>query len=288
MPAPSDSDFEQHRNHLRGLAYRMLGTVSDAEDAVQETYLRWHSADRSSLRETRAWVTTVCTRICLDILKSAQHKRQQYVGEWLPEPLLEETGLSEQQELDETISMALMFTIETLSPAERAAFLLHDVFGYPYDEIANILNLTQTNCRQLASRGRRNLKEGRLGKPAGGRAAIEQLTRAFFDAIRQGNLQDLESMLAKDVVLRADGGGKAPAVKYPIKGSSAVSIFLTRVIRPSDFHDENHLRHVWFNGSAGVVIYMSGKPVSAFFFEVEDNKVANLYVQRNPDKLTMF
>lgn len=274
--------FEADRSYLLRLCYRMLGSVADAEDVVQDAFLRWQRAGEPALESPRAWFTRTCTRICLDKLKSAQRQREQYFGEWLPEPILPESG--DRSERDETLSMALMFAIERLRPAERATFLLHDVFGYAFDEVAEILELTPTNCRQLAARARTHLAGERVRSDADD-ATIQRLSDAFFRAIDAGDLAELRSVLAEDVVLRSDGGGKAAAAAKAIQGANAVTAFFRKVVIESGSNKTFRLRNMPFNGAPGVLVYQDGALASAFQFHVEGNRIRGIFVQRNPDKL---
>ena len=223
----SVNQFETHRNYLHALAYRMLGSITDAEDMVQDTYMRWQKADQSEIGSLQAWLTQVCTRLCLDRLKSAQRQREVYPGEWLPEPYLDGEHV-DPVELDESLSIALMCAIEKLKPAERAAFLLHDVFSYSHSEVAAILSISQPNSRQLVSRARRHLQSPKsVNKP--NPETVERITEAFFQAVKAGDMQQLKSLLADEVVLHADGGGKAKAAIQPIEGAHSVATFMIRV-----------------------------------------------------------
>ena len=274
-------DFERERPHLTGLAYRMLGSRAEAEDVVQQTFLRWWSAGRPHLESPRAWFTRACSRLCLDRLKSAQRRREQYVGTWLPEPWSEP---SPHDTIDDSLSMALLLTIERLRPAERAAFLLHDVFGYSFAEIAEILDLEAANCRQLAARARRHLRRpSRRG--LAGREEVERLSEAFFAAVESGDLDGLRTLLADDVVLRADGGGKASAVRKPLEGADSVARFFHRILGQPTEYAALRRRDLWLNGAPGVVLYEGEEPVSAFHFSVESGEIRAIFVQRNPDKL---
>ncbi len=274
--------FERHRSHLTGLAYRMLGSVSAAEDSVQETWLRWEAAGTSEIHSPRAWLTRTCTRICLDQLKSARHRREDYVGEWLPEPWVE--AQPTRLERDETLSMALLHTIERLRPKERAAFLLREVFDYDFEDIAEMLETSPANCRQLTSRARKRLK----GPPAQAvdAATHQRLGQAFFGALRSGDLGALEDLLTEEVILTSDGGGKATAALRPVLHRRAVLRLLKAIYlrRPRELET----REVWFNGGPGVLLLESGVPVSAFAFEVRDGCIGHIFVQRNPDKLAGF
>lgn len=274
--------FETHRPHLTRLAYRMLGSVAGAEDAVQETWLRWEAAGFPPLHDPRAWFTRTCTRICLDQLKSARVRREQYVGEWLPEPWVE--AGPDPVERDETLSMALLHTIERLPPKERAAFLLREVFDYGFADIAAMLETSPGNCRQLASRARRHLQ----GRPRQ-RADAEthrRLGAAFFGALRAGDMAGLEALLTEDVVLRSDGGGRARAALRPLVGRRAVVRLFQALLRhgPKDVQ----ARPTWFNGGPGVLLLEAGVPTSAYAFDIVQGRIQQIFVQRNPDKLGGF
>ncbi|MCB9915552.1 MAG: RNA polymerase sigma factor SigJ [Planctomycetes bacterium] len=278
--------FEEQRAHLARLAYQLLGSVGDAEDMVQETFVRWQAAGDFAPRDARAWFTTTCTRLCLDRLKSAQRQRREYVGEWLPEPLLA-TPAEDPRELDDAVSVALLVTLEALAPAERAAFLLHDVFGYEFAEVARILALKPAHCRQLAVRARARLR-GREHPRAVDRAGYERLSHAFFAALRGGDLEGLQALLCEDVRFHADGGGKASAARRVLAGRPAVLRFLERAVIAGQREVPHEARDVWFNGAPGVVLYADGAPVSAFQFELAGERIGAIYVHRNPDKLAAF
>lgn len=279
-------DFERERAYLEQLAYRLLGSLADAEDAVQETFLRWRRAGEPALDEARAWFTRTCTRLCLDRLKSAQRLREQYPGEWFPEPWLGETE-EDRSELDESLSLALLSTIERLKPAERAAFLLHDVFSYSFPEVAEILELEVSHCRQLASRARRHLDAGVVRSDADPET-VERLGRAFFGAIESGDLEGLRAVLAEDVVFRSDGGGKAPAALNPVAGVDKVLRLLKGIFLDAEARPGAQLRWPWFNGAPGVLLLLEGRPETAFQFRVLGGRIAGIYAHRNPDKLRHF
>jgi RNA polymerase sigma-70 factor, ECF subfamily len=274
--------FEQVRSHLIGICYRMLGSVVDAEDVVQDAWLRWDRAGRPALETPQAWFTRVCTRLCLDRLKSAAVQRETYPGPWLPEPIVE--SRDDRLKLDESISFAMLMAVQRLSAAERAAFLLHDVFGYAFDEVADILDLTPVYCRQLASRARRRLGSDRprFDSTAG---EVRRLSEAFFSAIESGDLQKLQSVLAEDVVLTSDGGGKVVAAGRPIPGRDMVQRFLLGIYRkrPRDVRIER--KEVWFNGAPGIVVTLDGRADSAYQLDIQGGVIRSIYVQRNPDKL---
>src|SRR5688572_18972466 len=238
-PDPA-ATFEPHRRRLLGLAYRMLGSMAEAEDAVQEAYLRWHDTDRNIVEDPRAYLMTTTTRICLDVLKSARVKREQYVGPWLPDPITDTSSLAPdaQTELAEDLSVALLLALDRLSPLERAAFLLHDVFDYSFTQVADALGRNEAACRQLASRARARVRES---KPAGavppratssaGDPKHAELVLAFITASRSGDVAALTRLLARDARVVTDGGGKVPAALNVIEGADRVATFLAGVVR---------------------------------------------------------
>src|SRR5262245_59128997 len=243
-----DASFEPYRRRLVGLAYRMLGSMADAEDAVQETYLRWHEADRDTVSNPRAFLMTTTTRICLDLLKSARARREEYVGPWLPEPVVDAAALApdSQTELADDLSIALLLTLDRLSPLERAAFLLHDVFDFPFTDVAAALERSEAACRQLAARARAHVRavrpRGASPKPRGGEggppahpggidAKHAQLISAFVAAARSGDLGALSELLASDVRVVTDGGGKVAAALEVIDGAGRAAEFLVGVTR---------------------------------------------------------
>ena len=285
--------FEPHRRRLLGLAYRMLGSMADAEDAVQETYLRWHAADRDKVSEPRAFLMTTTTRICLDMLTSARARREEYVGPWLPEPVLDTAALAadSRTELAEDLSVALLLTLERLSPLERAAFLLHDVFDFSFSEVATTLERSEAACRQLAARARAHVREVRPrgATPAPARssetdAKHTQLMSAFVEATLSGDLNALMQLLASDVRLVADGGGKAAAALNVIDGSDRTARFLVGATRKG-WREDLTLRFATINDLPGVIVDGPEGPVQTTAFEIEGDVIRALYVVRNPDKL---
>ncbi len=279
---PGDS-FEPHRAYLVRLAYRMLGDVSAAEDMAQESFLRWQRSGTPTLEKPRAWFTRTCTRLCLDHLELAHRQREEYVGEWLPEPLLADDK-DAPAEVDESLSLALLTTIQKLKPAERAAFLLHDVFDYEFSDVAEILDLEPANCRQLAVRARRHLKQDPLRAPAD-KETVSRLSTAFFDAIADGNLAGLQKVLSEDVVFRSDGGGKVSAARQPLIGTYRVLRFIDRVFISAKAPASVERRPAWFNGAPGILLFEEGVLSSAFQLRVEAGRITTIFVQRNPDKL---
>jgi RNA polymerase sigma-70 factor, ECF subfamily len=289
-PSPT---FEAHRRRLLGLAYRMLGSMAEAEDAVQEAYLRWHAADRAAVMDARAFLMTTTTRICLDVLKSARVRREEYVGPWLPDPVTDTVALAPdaQTELAEDLSVALLLALDRLSPLERAAFLLHDVFDYSFAQVADALGRNEAACRQLASRARTRVREARPARAIPARAASTsldpkhaQLLSAFVAASRSGDIATLSRMLASDALLVTDGGGKVPAALNVIEGADRVGAFLAGVIRKG-WTDEMSVRFATINGLPGLIVSGPRGLVQTNAFEIEGDVVKAIYVVRNPDKL---
>lgn len=282
------AEFEEHRCLLRGVAYRMLGSVGDAEDIVQEAWLRWTGADRRSIRSARSWLLTVVSRLCLDHLKSARVQREQYYGTWLPEPLVERSPLPPAAEVDESVSIALLLVLEKLSPAERAAFLLHEVFGESYAEVAEVLGTSEVNCRKLVSRARARVRADRPRFTATARDHEALLTR-FLGACRAGEMQPLRELLMESSALYSDGGGRAAAVPKVLTGRDAVARFFAGIGRNlrEDVPDQE-IRFTRFNGAPGILVLSGGKPVTAISLEIRDGLIAAVFAHRNPDKLQWF
>lgn len=293
MNTDPSATFEPHRRRLLGLAYRMLGSMAEAEDAVQEAYLRWHDTDRDSVKEPRAFLMTTTTRICLDVLKSARMKREQYVGPWLPDPITDTASLTPdaQTELAEDLSVALLLALDRLSPLERAAFLLHDVFDYSFSQVATALNRNEAACRQLASRARARVREGRPKGPAPAQGAAKPidpkhaaLLSAFISASRSGDIETLTRMLASDARIVTDGGGKVAAALNVIEGADRVAAFLAGVVRKG-WTDDISVRPQTINGLPGLLLVGPNGFVQTTAFEFDDDVVTAIYVVRNPDKL---
>ena len=291
------ASFEPFRRRLRGLAYRMLGSMADAEDAVQETYLRWHAADRDKVSEPRAFLMTTTARICLDMLTSARARREEYVGPWLPEPVLDTAALAPdtRTELAEDLSIALLLTLDRLSALERAAFLLHDVFDFSFREVATALERSEAACRQLASRARAHVRaarpRGAVTLPArSGQIDPKhaQLISAFAAAAQSGDLQALTQMLASDVRIVTDGGGKVRSALEVIEGPDRAARFLIEVTRKRPgawWRDDFTVRLATVNGLPGVIVDAPEGAVQTTAFEIEGDAIRALYVVRNPDKL---
>jgi RNA polymerase sigma-70 factor (ECF subfamily) len=271
------ASFDPLRPRLMRVAYRMLGSVADAEDVLQEAFIRWMGADRSEVREPEAFLRRTVTRLCLDQLKSARHRRETYVGPWLPDPVLEE-------EDEEDVSLPLMLALERLSPLERAAFLLHDVFGLGFEEVAATIRRDATACRQLAARARVHVREARPRFQIDRQRGLE-LAEAFFTASRNGDMKALAAMLAADVSVHADGGGKRPAVMRPIFGFDAVMKAHQLLANHFRKNGSKLVRPCFVNGLPGFITLEADGELQTTALDVEDGKVAAIYVVRNPDKL---
>ncbi|MCW1427849.1 sigma-70 family RNA polymerase sigma factor [Novosphingobium sp. JCM 18896] len=269
--------FDPLRPKLVRVAYRMLGSVADAEDAVQEAFIRWMGADRAAVREPEAFLRRTVTRLCLDQLKSARHRRETYIGPWLPDPIVEEEDV-------EDVTLPLMLALERLSPLERAAFLLHDVFGQSFDEIAVTVDRDPAACRQLASRARAHVREARPRFQVEKQRGLE-IAEAFFAATRSGDMTALGAMLATDVSSHSDGGGKRPAAMRLIQGARQL-LRLHRGLAVMYRKYPSRLVRVGFvNGLPGFVTREADGELQTTAFEIEDGKIVAIYVMRNPDKL---
>jgi len=293
MTTDPSASFEPHRRRLLGLAYRMLGSMAEAEDAVQEAYLRWHDVDREHVENARAFLMTTTTRICLDVLKSARVQREEYVGPWLPDPVTDTASLAPdaQTELAEDLSVALLLALERLSPLERAAFLLHDVFDYSFAQVADTLGRNEAACRQLATRARAHVREARPAGAIPARSAPSsidpkhaELVSAFITASRSGDTAALTRLLASDARLVTDGGGKVSAALNVIEGPDRISAFLAGVVRKG-WTDDMSLRFDTINGLPGLLVTGSNGLVQTNAFEIENGVVKAIYIVRNPDKL---
>jgi len=276
-PEGAAESFNPLRPKLMRVAYRMLGSVADAEDVVQEAFIRWMATDRSVVRIAEAFLRSTVTRLCLDQLKSARRQRETYVGPWLPDPVVEE------DEQDD-VTLPLMLALERLSPLERAAFLLHDVFGLGFDEIAATIQRDEAACRQLAARARTHVREARP------RFQVEKqrglaLAEAFFNASRSGDMTALGAMLAADVSVHADGGGKRPAAMEPIVGFAAVMAFHEFLAAQFAKNGSKLVRTGLVNGLPGFITLEADGELQTTALDIEDGKVVAIYVVRNPDKL---
>jgi len=269
--------FDPLRPTLMRVAYRMLGSVADAEDVLQEAFIRWMGADRGAVREPEAFLRRTVTRLCLDQLKSARRQRETYIGPWLPDPIVEEAE-------EEDVTLPLMLALERLSPLERAAFLLHDVFGVDFEEVATTVGRDPAACRQLAARARTHVREARP------RFQVEKqhgvaLAEAFFAASRSGDMKALASMLAADVSVHTDGGGKRPAVLKPIIGFDAVMKAHERLAVLFKHRTSKLVRAGFVNGLPGFVTLEADGELQTTALDIEDGKVTAIYIVRNPEKL---
>ncbi|MBW0114291.1 RNA polymerase sigma factor SigJ [Pseudonocardia abyssalis] len=288
-----DAEVLGERRHLLSLAFRMLGTVAEAEDVVQETYIRWYRmsrAQRDAVEVPRAWLTRVASRVCLDVLGSARMRRERYVGPWLPEPVPtlafidpKRDDPAERATLDESVSTALLVVLESMSPAERVSFVLHDVFAVPFAEIAEVVGRTPAACRQLASSARRRVHSAREAKVS--RAAHDATVRAFAAAARAGDLAGLIAVLDPDVVLRSDGGGIVSAARHPVVGADRVARFLLGAL------EKNPAAEVIDQETPdglGFALWVEGRVTGVVTMEVTRSVVTDVRMVLNPEKLTFW
>lgn len=279
----TDPTFEVHRPRLFALAYRMLGQVTDAEDIVQEAFLRWGRTDTSTVENPAAYLSTIVTRLCIDQQRSARSQREQYIGPWLPEPLVANTQQPDDQaELADSLSMAFLLVLETLSPVERAVFILHEVFDYSYAEIATIVGKSVANCRQIGSRARKHIRAQR-SRFVSSQEEREGIIQQFVQACQEGDLEGLFSVLAERATMYSDGGGKVTAARKPIEGAAKIAHFLISIYRKAPEGITADFAEV--NGQPGIVAYLHDQPQSAWSFRIEDGKIQQIYVVLNPDKL---
>ena len=294
-PLDAAGVFDEHRGLLVSVAYRVLGSVSDAEDAVQEAWLRWSGVDHSEIASPRAFLVRVITRLAIDRLRRVKARRESYVGPWLPEPMLTAPDVAEDVALAESISMAMLVVLETLSPLERAVFVLREAFGMPHSEIAEILGRKEEAVRQLARRAREHVQERRSRFEAD-QAAQRRVTERFLEATSSGDLETLMRVLAPGVTLVADGGGRALAPRRPVRGAEKVARFLLAVA--SEEQTARFLRSVGvepsldvrvhlaqINGEPGIIVAVGGRPISALVLDVADGLVRTIHLVANPEKL---
>lgn len=283
-----EDEFTQYRRLLFSIAYRMLGAATDAEDMVQETYLRWrraHDEGAPTVAAPKGWLTTTITRLCIDQLRSARVRREAYVGPWLPEPILT-TGADDPAEgaaLADTLSLAFLTVLERLNPVERAVFLLHDVFGYDFAEIAPIVGKSAPNCRQLARRAREHVAANRP-RFAPDPAERERLTGEFMRACTVGDLPGLIATLANEITLWSDGGGKVQAARKPVHGAEKVAAFLLKLVEFGSTQGATY-HPTAINGQPGIVALLAGEPYSVVTLDIADGRIAGIAIVVNPEKL---
>lgn len=282
------TEFEEQRPRLLRLAYRMLGSLTEAEDVVQEAYVRLHQAlaDGVEVGSPAAYLTTITTRLAIDELRSARARRERYVGPWLPEPILTDRvpDVAEQAEMAESLSIAFLVVLETLSPVERAVLLLHDVFGFGHREIAGIVEKSVQNVRQIAARARKHV-EARRPRFEASKQERDELARRFFEAAGEGDLDALIELLAADAVMYGDGGGKVPAVREPVRGARDVARFLVGLMRLATRQGMT-LRLSQVNGELGAIAFDAGGRVNTVLsLELSDGRVRAVRSILNPDKL---
>jgi RNA polymerase sigma-70 factor, ECF subfamily len=280
----ADVIFEEHRPLLSRLAYRMLGSRSDAEDVVQEAYLRWAKVNSHAVQSPRAYLLSIVTRLCIDARQSVEARKMTYVGPWLPEPIVEpaEADPGASLETAESVSMALLLILESLSPVERAAYLLRRIFDYDYDVIARILERSEPSCRQLVSRAEQRIHDQRPRFDADP-AQAERLTGAFLQACSTGDLNGLLHILASDAVLYSDGGGKVHAALAPIRGADKIARFFLGITKKTPPNME--VRSARVNGQPGLITSVDGQLTDVLTLDVVDGRIASCFIIRNPDKL---
>jgi RNA polymerase sigma-70 factor (ECF subfamily) len=276
----NEDAFASHRNLLFTVAYEMLGSASDAEDVVQETWLRWADVDHAVVRDPRAYLVRIVTRQALNRLRTLARRREDYVGEWLPEPLLTSPDVATDIELAESVSIAMLTVLETLGPVERAVFVLREVFDAPYDEIARAVGKSAAAVRQIAHRARDHVSARRPRIPVD-RTEQQEVVDRFLAAVQHGDLQGLLDVLAPDVVIVADGGGLVAAARRPIEGVERVAHFLVAAAGSAGFE----AKAVWLNGSPALEIDIDGQLDTAVSLTVENGRIAHIYAVRNPHKL---
>lgn len=278
------SEFERQRPRLLRVAYSQLGSLAEAEDVVQEAWLRLERSERDAIEDLGAWLTTVVSRLALDALGSARARRERYVGPWLPDPLVAEAAdPADRVTLDESVNLALLFVLERLTPAERTAFVLHDVFGYAFEEIGDIVGRSPAAARQLASRARRHVAEQRP-RESGTAEQQRRAVAAFASAAGGGDLEALLRVLDPDVVMRSDGGGRVQAGRKPLVGADRVSRAIVRLARTYAGYADAHFVDV--NGQPGLLmVNRDDRAVSVIAFTVDGDRITTIHIQRNPEKL---
>ncbi|MFD9196233.1 RNA polymerase sigma-70 factor [Streptomyces phaeochromogenes] len=277
----TEDPYLAHRSLLFTVAYEMLGSAADAEDVLQESWLRWADVDRSQVRDARAYLVRIVTRQALNRLRALSRSREEYVGEWLPEPLLTSPDVAEDVELAESVSIAMLTVLETLGPTERAVFVLREVFEMPYGEIAEVVGKSAATVRQIGRRAREHVA-ARRPRVQVSRSEQQAVVERFLLALRTGQLQELMAVMSPDVVLIADGGGVVAAVQAPIHGVEPVAKLLARTDRAVTAFE---MAAVWLNGAPAGRVEVDGEP-AAVSLVVDGGRVTRIYLVRNPQKLT--
>ncbi|HYI22231.1 MAG TPA: RNA polymerase sigma-70 factor [Candidatus Limnocylindrales bacterium] len=283
MSDASTQVFVEHRSLLVGVAYRVLGTVADSEDVVQDAWLRWSKVAPDQIEDPRAYLVTVTTRLAIDRLRRRQVSREQYVGEWLPEPIVTDADPASQAEVAESVSMGLLLVLETLTPLERAVFVLHDAFGFGYAQIATMLDRTEPAVRKLGSRARRHVHDRRPRYNAD-QSTQRAVTEGFLAAASHGDIDGLMAVLAPEVTLVADGGGKARAPLLPVIGAHSVARFFLAVA--GRLEPGQSARAAVLNGEPALIVDRDdGKPIAAAVLSIPADRIERIYLVANPDKL---
>ncbi|MGA7730138.1 MAG: RNA polymerase sigma-70 factor [Chloroflexia bacterium] len=278
--------FNSYRPLLFSIAYRMLASAADAEDILQEAYLRWEHASEDEVRSPKSYLSTIVTRLSIDHLRKEKARREVYVGPWLPEPLMTSYNpdLTRTVELAESLSMAFLLLLETLGPVERAVFLLREVFDYDYSEIAHIVGKSESNCRQVVRRAQHHLRERRPRFPVS-REHQEQMIRSFILATTQGDMQGLVNLLTDDITFISDGGGKAQAALNPIYGADRVVRFIFGIVAKLRATPNVSVSVSELNGQLGIITYVDDQPTATLTFTYEGDRISGIHSVVNPDKL---
>ncbi len=275
--------FNACRPRLFAIAYRMLGSVHDAEDIVQEAYIRWRRLDRELVENPQALLCTMVTRMSIDNLRSARKQRESYIGEWLPEPLADTPGPSDNLALSESLSVAFLLLLERLNPVERAALLLREVFDYAYTDIAAVLEKSEDNCRQIVRRAKARVQDN-TPRYSPNDDVHARLLENFMVATQVGELDGLVALLAEGATLHSDHGGKALSARRTIEGAGKIARFFVGIMKRR-LPEDPAMRFVTINGAPGAVAYSGNTAVTAFSIDVMDGKIQRIYIVRNPDKL---
>lgn len=277
--------FLQHRSLLLSIAYRMLGSLADAEDMLQETFLRWRNTSSADVQAPKAFLVTVITRLCINQLQSARVQREQYVGEWLPEPVVTAPGDDPSQvfQIDESLSLAFLVLLERLNPIERAVFLLREVFAYEYSEVGEVVGQSQVNCRQIFRRARLNIKKMQPRFDPSPKKK-EELLKEFLEAVSRGDMEELEHFLSADISVHTDGGGKATQLVNPVYGCENVARLMLGIDKKFKPHNAV-VKTVQINGQPGIISYVNGRAETVFTVDVADDKIHQIFILRNPEKL---